>query len=64
MPPADRAGTLVRLPTHHVTGGRFLDKGLTGFDVGTWKPNVRPEFLRLVKRGTNRSADGDFALAA
>jgi len=25
---------------------------------------VRPELLRLVKRGTNRSAKGDFALAA
>ena len=59
-----RAGTLDRPSTNHVTRGRFLDKGLTGFDVGIWKPNVRPEFLRLVKRGTNRSADGDFALAA
>ena len=44
--------------------GRFLDKGLTGFDVETWEPDVRPELLSLVKRGTNRSADGDFALAA
>lgn len=58
------AGTLVRLLVFHVSDEQFLDKGLTGFDVGTWKPNVRPEFLRLVKRGTNRSADGDFALAA
>ena len=45
-------------------GERFVDKGLTGFDVGTWEPNVRPELLRLEKRGTQRSAKGDFALAA
>jgi hypothetical protein len=38
--------------------------GLTGFDFEIGRLRLRPELLRLVKRGTQRSADGDFALAA
>ena len=38
--------------------------GLTGFDVETWKLRLRPELLRLVKRGNNRTANEQFALAA
>jgi hypothetical protein len=39
-------------------------QGLIGFDVGTGSRFVRPELLRLLKRGTQRTADGEFALAA
>ena len=39
-------------------------QGLIGFDVGTGSRIVRPELLRLLKRGTQRTADGEFALAA
>ena len=39
-------------------------QGLIGFDVGTGSHIVRPELLRLLKRGTQRTADGEFALAA
>ena len=47
--PRDRssqlAGTLVVL----------LDKGLIGFDVETGSRIVRPELLRLLKRGTKHN---------
>ena len=49
-----RTGTLVML----------LDKGLIGFDVETGSRIVRPELLRLLKRGTNTTADEQYALAA
>jgi hypothetical protein len=49
-----RAGRVVRL----------LDKGLIGFDVETGSRIVRPELLRLLKRGTNTTADEQFAFAA
>jgi hypothetical protein len=49
-----RTGTLVLL----------LDKGLIGFDVETGSRIVRPELLRLLKRGTNTTADEQYALAA
>ena len=39
-------------------------KGLIGFDVEPGSHIVRPELLRLFKQGTNRTADGEFALAA
>jgi len=43
----------------------MLDKGLIGFDVGTGSDIVRPELLRLVKRGTNTTAEEqNLALAA
>jgi hypothetical protein len=42
----------------------LLDKGLIGFDVGTGSRIVRPELLRLLKRGTNTTADEQFAVAA
>jgi hypothetical protein len=48
------AGTLVGL----------LDKGLIGFDVETGSRIVRPELLRLLKRGTTTTADEQYALAA
>ena len=48
------AGTLVKL----------FDKGLIGFDVETGSRIVRPELLRLVNRGTNTTADEQYALAA
>jgi hypothetical protein len=48
------AGTLVTL----------LDKGLIGFDVETGSRIVRPELLRLLNRGTNTTADEQYALAA
>ena len=38
--------------------------GLTGFDVETGSCDVRPELLRLVKRGNQRTANREFALAA
>ena len=38
--------------------------GLIGFDVETGSWIVRPELLRLLKRGNKRTADGEFALAA
>ena len=40
--------------------------GLIGFDVGTGSRFVRPELLRLAKRGTTTSANNraEFALAA
>jgi hypothetical protein len=44
--------------------GRLLDKGLIGFDVETGSRIVRPELLRLLKRGTNTTADEQFAVAA
>jgi len=45
--------------------GRLLDKGLIGFDVETGSRIVRPELLRLLKRGTNTTAEREqFALAA
>ena len=51
----ERAGTLVGL----------LDKGLIGFDVETGSRIVRPELLRLLKRGTKTTAnDEQFAIAA
>jgi hypothetical protein len=43
---------------------RLLDKGLIGFDVETGSRIVRPELLRLLKRGTNTTADEQFAVAA
>ena len=39
-------------------------KGLTGFDVGTRCRGVRPELLRLPKRGTQRDADDDALVLA
>jgi len=48
-------------------GGRLIrlfDKGLIGFDVGTGSRIVRPELLRLLKRGTNTTANKQYALAA
>jgi hypothetical protein len=42
----------------------LLDKGLIGFDVETGSRIVRPELLRLLKRGTNTTADEQFAVAA
>ena len=41
-----------------------IDKGLIGFDVETGSRIVRPELLRLVNRGTNTTADEQYALAA
>ena len=39
--------------------------GLIGFDVGAGCSIVRPELLRLLKRGTHRDANqDDLALAA
>ena len=39
--------------------------GLIGFDVGTGSCVVRPELLRLLKRGNQRDANtDDLALAA
>ena len=58
-----KAGRLVR-PLR----GLLLDTpftGLIGFDVGTARRSMRPELLRLVKRGTKTTADNEqFALAA
>lgn len=45
-----------------VTAGAMLDMGLIGFDVGTGSDIVRPELLRLVKRGTNTTAEEHVAL--
>jgi hypothetical protein len=42
----------------------LLDKGLIGFDVETGSRIVRPELLRLLNRGTNTTADEQFAVAA
>jgi hypothetical protein len=42
----------------------LFDKGLIGFDVGTGSRIVRPELLRLLKRGTNTTADEQYALVA
>jgi hypothetical protein len=43
----------------------LLDKGLIGFDVETGSWTVRPELLRLLKRGTRKTADNEqYALAA
>ena len=46
--------------------GLLFDKGLIGFDVGTGSDIVRPELLRLVKRGNTSSGNttDEFALAA
>jgi hypothetical protein len=42
----------------------FVHTGLIGFDVEVGSFIVRPELLRLLKRGNNRNAKpGDFALA-
>ena len=38
--------------------------GLIGFDVETGSHIVRPELLRLPKRGTNTTADEQYALVA
>ena len=35
----------------------FLHTGLIGFDVEVGSFIVRPELLRLLKRGNNRNAD-------
>jgi len=43
---------------------RLFDKGLIGFDVETGSRIVRPELLRLPKRGTNTTANQQYALAA
>jgi hypothetical protein len=43
----------------------LFDKGLIGFDVETGSRIVRPELLRLLKRGTSTTADNEqYALAA
>jgi hypothetical protein len=42
----------------------LLDKGLIGFDVETGSRIVRPELLRLLKRGTTTTANKQFAVAA
>ena len=39
-------------------------QGLIGFDVETARRFVRPELLRLLKRGTNTTANEQYALAA
>ncbi len=46
--------------------GVFIDKGLIGFDVETGCDILRPELLRLVKRGNQTTANSNeqFALAA
>jgi len=47
--------------------GAILDTpfmGLIGFDVETARRFVRPELLRLLKRGTNTTANEQYALAA
>jgi hypothetical protein len=46
--------------------GTFLDshQGLIGFDVETAWRSVRPELLRLLKRGTKTTANEQYALAA
>jgi hypothetical protein len=57
------AGTMV--PS--AAAGEMLDKGLIGFDVGTGSDIVRPELLRLVKRGNNTTANSNgnaYTLAA
>lgn len=52
-------------PSGHGVPGSFIDKGLIGFDVGTGSDIVRPELLRLVKRGNQTTAEKQqFALAA
>ena len=39
--------------------------GLIGFDLGTARRFVRPELLRLLKRGTKTTANNEqFAIAA
>lgn len=38
--------------------------GLIGFDVETARRYVRPELLRLLKRGTKTTANEQYALAA
>jgi hypothetical protein len=43
---------------------KLFDKGLIGFDVETGSRIVRPELLRLLKRGTNTTANKQYALAA
>jgi hypothetical protein len=40
-----------------------MHTGLIGFDVEPGSHIVRPELLRLLKQGTKRTADGEFALA-
>ena len=57
------------VPLNVPTTGCFLTSrdihtGLTGFDVVAGSFFVRPELLRLLKRGTNRDANqDDLALA-
>ena len=50
----DRLGALLETP--------FM--GLIGFDGETAWRFVRPELLRLLKRGTNTTANEQYALAA
>ena len=57
-------GGLSQLATTREQPDTDLHKGLIGFDVETGSRIVRPELLRLAKRGTQRTADGEFALAA
>ena len=38
--------------------------GLIGFDVETARRSMRPELLRLLKRGTKTTANEQYALAA
>src|SRR5215203_4663635 len=72
QPRSVRPGRPIEQPFRSVAACRpvdcdpLLDKGLIGFDVETGSRIVRPELLRLVKRGTNTTADTNkqFALAA
>ena len=41
-----------------------LHTGLIGFDVETASRPLRPELLRLLKRGTQTTANEQYALAA
>jgi hypothetical protein len=42
----------------------FFDKGLIGFDCENASRSMRPELLRLLKRGTQTTANEQYALAA
>jgi len=47
--------------------GEILDtpiSGLIGFDVETARRYVRPELLRLLKRGTKTTANEQYTIAA
>jgi hypothetical protein len=66
VPPVARTsgdGKIGRLSTSEA---RFLTSttGLIGFDVETAWRFVRPELLRLLKRGTHTTANEQYALAA